>query len=81
MGRIFAFQKRIKEVENWEKGKLLQSNGWLLQWAIEWAEVTYKNGRKGELREIYVPSESSGAGTMFRNDNELMEIESHLSFF
>ncbi len=72
IGRSLFVPTSRTEVETWAKGTIIESDKWIVQWVIVWAEVTYRNGTQGERREILC---GGSDGTMFRRNPERMELE------
>ena len=71
IGRELVISSLHDEVEDWSRGTIISADDWIVQWAIEWADVTYKSGKTEESCKIWEPSNAS----MFRSDDERLECE------
>lgn len=71
IGRELVISSSHDEVEDWSRGTIISADDWIVQWAIEWADVTYKSGKTEESCKIWEPSNAS----MFRSDDERLECE------
>ena len=57
------------DVADWNKGRIIQSNGWVSEWLLHDVILTYESGRKKHERKIYTN------GFVFRSVEEAIKLE------